>query len=92
MAETLTGAEILIRTLHVVRRRHKSRHSEEQGLDKNFAGFFPFIDLAFCTFYMPAHQPTRFGIDGDDVPDGLAAQMLHPFRRLLRAPASAPSP
>jgi sterol desaturase/sphingolipid hydroxylase (fatty acid hydroxylase superfamily) len=60
---------------------HRWHHtSEEEGLDKNFAGLFPFIDLAFGTFYMPpGRQPERLGIVNDDVPDGLLAQLAYPF-------------
>jgi sterol desaturase/sphingolipid hydroxylase (fatty acid hydroxylase superfamily) len=62
---------------------HRWHHtSEEEGLDRNFAGLFPFIDLAFGTFYMPeGRQPQRFGIRGGAVPDGLLGQLAHPFRR-----------
>jgi sterol desaturase/sphingolipid hydroxylase (fatty acid hydroxylase superfamily) len=43
-------------------------------------GLFPFIDLAFGTFYMPpGRQPQRFGTSNDDVPDGLLAQLAYPF-------------
>jgi sterol desaturase/sphingolipid hydroxylase (fatty acid hydroxylase superfamily) len=55
--------------------------SEEEGLDKNFSGLFPFIDVAFGTFYMPAdRQPQRFGILNSDVPEGLLGQLAYPFR------------
>jgi sterol desaturase/sphingolipid hydroxylase (fatty acid hydroxylase superfamily) len=66
---------------------HRWHHtSEEEGLDKNFSGLFPFIDLAFGTFYMPeGRQPQRFGIVRDDVPDGLIGQLMYPFRRSGRA-------
>ena len=41
-----------------------------------------FIDVIFGTFYMPAgRQPQRFGVLGDEVPDGLLAQLAYPFRR-----------
>ena len=52
-------------------------------LDKNFSGLFPFIDLAFGTFFMPeGRQPERFGIYHDnDIPDGLLGQLVYPFRR-----------
>jgi sterol desaturase/sphingolipid hydroxylase (fatty acid hydroxylase superfamily) len=72
---------------------HRWHHtSEEEGLDKNFSGLFPFIDLAFGTFYMPAgRQPARFGIVNDDVPDGLFAQLAYPFRR-ARASAHGTPP
>lgn len=61
---------------------HRWHHTTEaEGLDKNFAGIFPFIDLAFGTFYMPANrQPQRFGIVNDPVPTGLLAQLRYPFR------------
>jgi sterol desaturase/sphingolipid hydroxylase (fatty acid hydroxylase superfamily) len=62
---------------------HRWHHTTEaEGLDKNFAGLFPFIDLAFGTFYMPAGQlPQRFGVLRDDVPPGLWGQLMYPFRR-----------
>jgi sterol desaturase/sphingolipid hydroxylase (fatty acid hydroxylase superfamily) len=68
---------------------HRWHHtSEEEGLDKNFSGLFPFIDLAFDTFYMPpGRQPQRFGIVDDDVPAGLVGQLVYPFRRVRRPPA-----
>jgi sterol desaturase/sphingolipid hydroxylase (fatty acid hydroxylase superfamily) len=61
---------------------HRWHHtSEAEGLDKKFAGLFRFIDLAFGTFYMPAgRQPERFGLVNDDVPQGLFAQLVYPFR------------
>ena len=61
---------------------HRWHHTTEaEGLDKNFAGLFPFIDLAFGTFYMPpGRQPERFGIVNDDVPAGLFRQLAYPFR------------
>jgi sterol desaturase/sphingolipid hydroxylase (fatty acid hydroxylase superfamily) len=62
---------------------HRWHHTmRAEGLDKNLAGLFPFIDLAFGTFYMPrGQQPSAFGIEGDPVPPGLWAQLLYPFRR-----------
>jgi sterol desaturase/sphingolipid hydroxylase (fatty acid hydroxylase superfamily) len=61
---------------------HRWHHtSEEEGLDKNFAGLFPFIDVIFGTFYMPVErQPQRFGILHNDVPEGLLGQLVYPFR------------
>jgi sterol desaturase/sphingolipid hydroxylase (fatty acid hydroxylase superfamily) len=56
--------------------------TQAEGLDKNFAGLFPFIDLAFGTFYMPRDRPpAAFGIQGNPVPRGLFAQLASPFRR-----------
>jgi sterol desaturase/sphingolipid hydroxylase (fatty acid hydroxylase superfamily) len=65
---------------------HRWHHTTEaEGLDKNFAGLFPFIDVVFGTFHMPqGRRPERFGILDDDVPPGLLRQLAYPFR--------APSP
>lgn len=62
---------------------HRWHHtSEAEGLDRNFAGLFPFIDLMFGTFYMPpGRQPREFGIAGGGVPDGLVAQLVYPFKK-----------
>ena len=61
---------------------HRWHHTcEEEGLDRNFAGFFPVWDLMFGTFYMPqGRQPEQFGTS-EPVPGGLIGQMLYPFRR-----------
>lgn len=67
---------------------HRWHHtSEAEGLDKNFAGLFPWIDLAFGTFYMPRdRQPERFGVVGENVPRTLIAQLAYPFRRSADEP------
>jgi sterol desaturase/sphingolipid hydroxylase (fatty acid hydroxylase superfamily) len=69
---------------------HRWHHtSEEEGLDRNFAGMFPFIDVIFGTFYMPrGRAPERFGLVRDDVPDGLLAQLWYPFRRRPSRPTA----
>ncbi|HEY6843585.1 MAG TPA: sterol desaturase family protein, partial [Thermoanaerobaculia bacterium] len=62
-------------------RFHRWHHtSESEGLDKNFAGLFPWIDVLFGTFYMPDRQPQTFGVK-DSVPAGFLAQLAYPFRR-----------
>jgi sterol desaturase/sphingolipid hydroxylase (fatty acid hydroxylase superfamily) len=69
---------------------HRWHHtSEEEGQDKNFAGLFPFLDVAFGTFYMPeGREPERFGVSGEPVPDGFWRQLVYPFRR--SRPAAPP--
>ena len=69
---------------------HRWHHtSQEEGLDKNFAGLFPFIDLLFGTFYMPVgRRPERFGVLNEEVPEGLLGQLAYPFRRAARPAAS----
>lgn len=64
-------------------RFHRWHHtSQNEGLDKNFAGFFPLWDIMFGTFYMPrGRQPEVFGVAGEAVPEGIVGQMLYPFRR-----------
>jgi sterol desaturase/sphingolipid hydroxylase (fatty acid hydroxylase superfamily) len=61
---------------------HRWHHtSEEEALDKNFAGLFPLWDMIFGTFYMPEHKvPRQFGVVGDALPPTLWGQMLYPFR------------
>ena len=61
---------------------HRWHHTtEEQGLSKNFAPLFPFVDLMFGTFHMPRNQrPIFFGTIGTCVPDTFFGQLLFPFR------------
>lgn len=62
---------------------HRWHHTtEEQGLDKNFAPLFPFVDLVFGTFYMPRlRRPERFGTTRTVVPETFIGQLVFPFRR-----------
>jgi sterol desaturase/sphingolipid hydroxylase (fatty acid hydroxylase superfamily) len=61
---------------------HRWHHtSQEEGLDKNFAGLLPMWDLLFGTFYMPrGRQPEAFGIHGETIPPGIVGQLVYPFR------------
>lgn len=61
---------------------HRWHHTtEEEGLDRNFAPTFPFLDLLFGTFHMPPGRlPERFGIGEPDFPRGFWGQFFHPFR------------
>ena len=55
--------------------------SEQEGLDKNFAGLFPFLDIIFGTFYLPrGKQPARFGLENEPIPATLWGQLAYPFR------------
>jgi sterol desaturase/sphingolipid hydroxylase (fatty acid hydroxylase superfamily) len=67
---------------------HRWHHtSEEEGLNINFAGAFPGIDMLFRTFYMPPkQQPAVFGVVGNDVPENFFKQLVYPFRRSGRRP------
>ena len=61
-------------------RFHRWHHtSEAEGLDRNFAGLFPWMDLLFGTFYMPqGRTPQVFGVR-EGMPGGFGRQLLHPF-------------
>lgn len=71
---------------------HRWHHAAEaEGLNRNFAGMFPFIDLAFGTFHMPLDRsPARYGIPEGDVPESMWGQLAYPFRR-KRPRAVAPA-
>ena len=61
---------------------HRWHHtSEDEGIDKNFAGLFPIYDLIFGTWYMPDNVPTVFGAGNTPVPAGFWRQILYPFRK-----------
>ena len=67
---------------------HRWHHTkEEEAMDKNFAGFFPFWDILFGTYYMPKDRwPQVFGIH-DPMPEGIAGQLAYPFRSAGPVPA-----
>jgi sterol desaturase/sphingolipid hydroxylase (fatty acid hydroxylase superfamily) len=78
---------------------HRWHHTtQEEGLDKNFASTFPFLDLMFGSFYMPPGKlPERFGNGDADFPDDFWGQFLHPFRKQREqlsdaSPTSAETP
>ena len=62
---------------------HRWHHtSEGEGLDRNFAGLFPWLDLLFGTLYLPSGKiPTKFGVSGSSVPTTFIGQMLYPLKR-----------
>jgi sterol desaturase/sphingolipid hydroxylase (fatty acid hydroxylase superfamily) len=61
---------------------HHWHHSAEpEAIDKNFAVHFPWIDRLFGSFYAPRDRwPAAYGVEGDRVPEGYAAQAVYPFR------------
>lgn len=72
---------------------HRWHHTKEaEALNKNFAGFFPFWDIVFGTYYMPVGKvPTDFGIT-DPMPESLGGQLLYPFKSTPEAAAVASVP
>jgi len=66
----------------VVPRFHHWHHAiEAEGVDKNFAIHFPWLDRIFGTYYMPEKTwPSGYGVP-EAVPQGYVAQMAYPFVR-----------
>ncbi|HEY7242723.1 MAG TPA: sterol desaturase family protein [Xanthobacteraceae bacterium] len=62
---------------------HRWHHTAaERGGERNFAATFPFIDLAFGTYYMPGNElPGAYGIADRSFPSTFGAQILYPFRQ-----------
>jgi sterol desaturase/sphingolipid hydroxylase (fatty acid hydroxylase superfamily) len=67
-------------------RFHRWHHAASgQGRAQNLAGFFPVLDLAFGTFFLPRNKmPTRFGTPVGEVPETLWGQLIYPIRPLFR--------
>jgi len=71
---------------------HRWHHtSEDEGLDKNFAGLLPIFDVVFGTYYMPKGRlPQAFGLKNEVIPESFWRQLAYPFRRERpRLPVSA---
>ncbi|SFL95064.1 sterol desaturase family protein [Marinobacter zhejiangensis] len=60
---------------------HWHHSSEDEAVDKNYAGFLPVYDVLFRTSYMPSTVASRYGTRSNDVPEGLVGQFLYPFRQ-----------
>ena len=64
----------------VMPRYHHWHHtSEKEGIDKNFAIHFPWIDKLFGTYYFPEHWPERYGLDGEELSPSFMGQTIGPF-------------
>ena len=66
----------------VVPRFHHWHHAlEAEGIDKNFAIHFPWLDRMFGTYHFPPGRwPKDYGVP-ENVPSGYWAQMRYPFVR-----------
>lgn len=61
---------------------HWHHAAESEAVDKNFAVHLPVIDWLFGTFYLPGRRwPSRYGLEGDPVPEGYGRQLAYPFLR-----------
>ena len=65
---------------------HWHHTSDEEGLDKNFAGFLPLWDLVFRTAHQPDHWPKKYGTVKFQPPESYLGQLAYPFRRKRETP------
>jgi sterol desaturase/sphingolipid hydroxylase (fatty acid hydroxylase superfamily) len=64
----------------VMPRYHHWHHtSQKEGIDKNFAIHFPWIDKIFGTYYYPDEWPERYGLDGEEISPRFLGQTIEPF-------------
>jgi sterol desaturase/sphingolipid hydroxylase (fatty acid hydroxylase superfamily) len=64
----------------VMPRYHHWHHtSQKEGIDKNFAVHFPWIDRLFGTYYFPETWPERYGLDGEEIAPSFIGQTIDPF-------------
>ena len=74
----------------VMPRYHHWHHSsQKEAIDKNFAIHFPWIDKLFGTYYYPDVWPEKYGIVGEQIPDGFIRQTYEPFLRPNRRVSKA---
>jgi sterol desaturase/sphingolipid hydroxylase (fatty acid hydroxylase superfamily) len=67
---------------------HHWHHTNDQNRDRNFAAFFPLIDRAFGTAWLPKYWPPVYGVDAK-VPSTLTGQFLDPITPKNKASAAA---
>jgi lathosterol oxidase len=64
----------------VMPRFHHWHHtSQKEGIDKNFAIHFPWIDRLFGTYYCPDEWPESYGLDGEEIAPGFFGQTIEAF-------------
>lgn len=60
---------------------HWHHTSQQEGIDKNYAIHFPWIDRLFGTYYCPADKwPDTYGLHDEPLPEGFWGQAFYPFR------------
>ena len=64
----------------IMPRFHHWHHtSQKEGIDKNFAIHFPWIDRIFGTYYYPDAWPEVYGLDADEISPSFLGQTIEPF-------------
>ena len=60
---------------------HWHHTAQHEYVDRNFAIHLPLVDWIFGTYHLPKDVwPERYGIEGNPVPSGYMAQLVHPLR------------
>jgi sterol desaturase/sphingolipid hydroxylase (fatty acid hydroxylase superfamily) len=71
----------------VMPRYHHWHHtSQKEGIDKNFAIHFPWIDKLFGTYHFPDTWPVHYGLDGEEIAHDFFRQTIDPFTGRKRTP------
>jgi sterol desaturase/sphingolipid hydroxylase (fatty acid hydroxylase superfamily) len=73
------NAKWLEKLLVMPRYHHWHHTSQKEGIDKNFAIHFPWIDKLFGTYYYPDTWPERYGLDGEEISPSFLGQTIEPF-------------
>jgi lathosterol oxidase len=64
---------------------HWHHTSQKEGLDKNFAIHFPWIDKIFGTYHCPDEWPGGYGLAGQQISPRFVRQTIEPFTRKRRS-------
>ena len=75
------NAKWLEKYLVMPRYHHWHHTSQKEGIDKNFAIHFPWIDKLFGTYYYPDEWPEFYGLDGEQISPSFVGQTIEPFTR-----------
>jgi lathosterol oxidase len=73
------NAKWLEKFLVMPRYHHWHHTSQKEGIDKNFAIHFPWIDRIFGTYYYPETWPEKYGLDGEEISPSFVGQTIEPF-------------
>ena len=73
------NAKWLEKFLVMPRYHHWHHTSQKEGIDKNFAIHFPWIDRLFGTYYYPEEWPERYGLDSEEIAPDFLRQTIEAF-------------
>jgi len=80
------NAKWLEKFLVMPRYHHWHHTSQKEGIDKNFAIHFPWIDKFFGTYHFPDTWPVHYGLDGEEISPNFLGQTIDPFIGRKRTP------